>query len=446
MNPSHLDSVPSILSVSALNRLARHTLEQSLPLAWITGEISNWVHAASGHWYFSLKDTNAQVRCVMFRGRNQWIDWQPENGMQVEVRATPTLYEARGEFQLQVETLRRAGLGALFEAYEKIKSKLEQEGLFSIVHKRALPAFPHQIGIITSLQAAALGDVLSTLQRRMPGIPVILYPTSVQGADAAQQIAGALQRAYQEARCDVLILCRGGGSIEDLWPFNEEVVARMIAASPIPVVCGVGHETDFTIADFVADLRAPTPTAAAELTSPNRFDLLHRLQQVHHRLLRQVQHQLHAQGQQLDYLARRHLHPGRKLEARQLALRHLAQRLCNTCSSTRERGEWRYTALYRRLVHARPGFVKQKAGLTACATALIRAMHLHLARSHQEVTRLASHLDHLNPHAVLARGYSIVQNAQGEVLLDGDRTREGEALDIRFAKGGARVEVTDKYR
>ena len=211
-----------VLSVSALNRLAREMLEQTLPLTWIAGEISNLTRAASGHWYFSLKDASAQVRCVMFRGRNQFIDWQPDNGMQVEVRATPTLYEARGEFQLQVDTLRRAGLGALFEAFEQLKGKLEQEGLFESARKRSLPPFPQRIGVVTSLQAAALRDVLTTLKRRMPGLPVVLYPTPVQGADAAPQIVAALQNAYRRAECDVLILCRGGGSIEDLWPFNEE--------------------------------------------------------------------------------------------------------------------------------------------------------------------------------------------------------------------------------
>ncbi|HAN54975.1 MAG TPA: exodeoxyribonuclease VII large subunit, partial [Betaproteobacteria bacterium] len=272
------DTPPSqttpILSVAALNRLVRQTLEQRLPLTWVAGEISNLTRASSGHWYFSLKDADAQVRCVMFRNRNQFIDWQPDNGMQVEVRATPTLYEPRGEFQLQVDTLRRAGLGALFEAFEALKLKLGSEGLFNADKKRGLPVFPRCVGIITSPQAAALHDVLTTLQRRMPSLPVVLYPTQVQGRDAAAQIVAALHAAYQRAECDVLIVCRGGGSIEDLWSFNDENVARAIAASPIPVVSAIGHETDFTIADFVADLRAPTPTAAAELVCSHQADWL----------------------------------------------------------------------------------------------------------------------------------------------------------------------------
>jgi len=435
---------PPVLSVSALNRLARELLEQTLPLTWIAGEISNLTRAASGHWYFSLKDAGAQVRCVMFRGRNQFIDWQPDNGMQVEVRATPTLYEARGEFQLQVDTLRRAGLGALFEAFEQLKTKLEQEGLFDSARKRVLPGFPQRIGVVTSLQAAALRDVLTTLKRRMPGLPVVLYPTPVQGADAAALIVAALHSAYRRAECDVLILCRGGGSIEDLWPFNEESVARTLAASPIPIVCGIGHETDFTIADFAADLRAPTPTAAAELVSPNRSDLIHKLTLTRARLLRLARHRLATHSQQLDYLAHRLVHPGRRLEARQAALGHLAQRLRNAMLTVNERCHWRHSALARRLLHASPDFSAWQLALAARASALTRAMHLHLAHANQETARLASHLTHLSPEAVLARGYSIVQNEQGSIIRGSDQIRVDESLNIRLARGRAQVKVTGK--
>lgn len=444
MNSFLLASLPSVLSVSELNRLARRTLEQTLPLAWIAGEISNLTSAASGHWYFSLKDSGAQVRCVMFRSRNQFIDWRPENGMQVEVRATPTLYEARGEFQLQVDTLRRAGLGALFEAFEKTRARLELEGLFDIARKRAPPAFPRRIGIITSLQAAALCDVLSTFQRRMPGLPIIIYPTAVQGIDAAQQIVSALQSAYQKPVCDVLILCRGGGNIEDLWPFNEEIVARMIAVSPVPLICGVGHETDFTIADFAADLRAPTPTAAAELASPNRLDLLHRLEQTHTRLLRHAWRQLNSRSQQLDSMLRRLVHPGRRLQARQAALRHLAKRLHNAQTRALERREWRQATLIRRLLQAGPNVSAKQIALSTGAATLIRAIHVHLAHTHQQAARLASHLAHLNPQAVLARGYSIVQNQQGNIIQSSDQIKHEEVLDIQFAQGRARAKVLEK--
>lgn len=442
--PLFIPPAQSVLSVSALNRLAREMLEQTLPLNWIAGEISNLTRAASGHWYFSLKDAGAQVRCVMFRGRNQFIDWQPDNGMQVEVRATPTLYEARGEFQLQVDTLRRAGLGALFEAFEQLKTRLEREGLFDPARKRSLPVFPQRIGVVTSLHAAALRDVLTTLQRRMPGLPVVLYPTPVQGAQAAAQIVAALQSAYRRAECNVLILCRGGGSIEDMWPFNEEIVARTIAASPIPIVCGIGHETDFTIADFVADARAPTPTAAAELASPSRTDLIRRLALDQTRLLRVARHRLDNHSQQLDYLARRLVHPGRRLEARQAALGHVARRLRSAMASALERRHWHHTTLARRLQQASPDFTVWQAAHAARAAALVRAIHWQLAHSHQETARLASHLTHLNPEAVLARGYSIVQNEQGDIIYDSEQIRIDESLNIRFARGHTQVKVANK--
>jgi len=278
--------VPQVISVAELNRLARELLERNLPLVWVAGEISNFKRYDSGHCYFTLKDAQAQVDCVMFRNRAQLLGWAPDNGAKVEVRALPSLYEARGKFQLNVETMRRAGLGALFEAFEKLKAKLSAEGLFDPARKRPLPRFPRAIGIVSSPKAAALRDVLTTLKRRMPGLPVIIYTTPVQGEGAAPRIAAAIARANAHKMCDVLLLCRGGGSIEDLWSFNEEVVARSIVASAIPVVTGIGHETDFTIADFAADARAPTPTAAAALASPACDELSRQLLHQMQRLLR----------------------------------------------------------------------------------------------------------------------------------------------------------------
>src|SRR3954471_5081267 len=270
-------SAPSrseVLSVSALARNVRYLLEHRYPLLWVAGEISNLTPARSGHLYFSLKDELAQVRCVMFRSRNQALGWSPREGMKVEVQALLTLYEARGEFQLNVEGMRRAGVGALFEAFLRLRDKLEKEGLFEAAAKRDLPRFPRAIGIVTSLQAAALHDVLTTLARRNAALPVIVYPVPVQGEGAAERIAAAVRLAGSRRDCDVLIVCRGGGSIEDLWAFNDERVARAIRACAIPVVTGIGHEIDFTIADFAADRRAATPTAAAELASPARDELV----------------------------------------------------------------------------------------------------------------------------------------------------------------------------
>ena len=442
------DTPPSqttpILSVAALNRLVRQTLEQRLPLTWVAGEISNLTRASSGHWYFSLKDAGAQVRCVMFRNRNQFIDWQPDNGMQVEVRATPTLYEPRGEFQLQVDTLRRAGLGALFEAFEALKLKLGSEGLFNADKKRGLPVFPRRVGIITSPQAAALHDVLTTLQRRMPSLPVVLYPTQVQGRDAAAQIVTALHAAYQRAECDVLIVCRGGGSIEDLWSFNEENVARAIAASPIPVVSAIGHETDFTIADFVADLRAPTPTAAAELVCSHQADWLLQLRQLHSRMVRQAQHRLYSQTQQLDYLARNLVHPGRRIAIQLGTLNQLARRLKAAQSRMLERHTWQHTNYVRRLQRSPPPIAHLRVQTAQCTHNLTRAIAHQLDFAIRNMQRMDEHLFHLNPHAVLARGYSIVQNTQGEIVHDSTDLQLNETLDIQFAKGRVKAAVTHK--
>ena len=262
-----------ILTISLLNRLARERLESAFPLCWVAGEVSNLTIASSGHAYFSLKDSSAQVRCVMFRNRAQLLGWRLENGQHIEARVLVTLYEARGDFQLNVETARKAGVGNLYEQFVRLKEKLEREGLFAEERKRPLPAFPRRLGVVTSLQAAALRDVLSTLKRRAPHLEIVLYPTLVQGEEAPAQIVAALETASRRSECDVLILCRGGGSLEDLWAFNDETVARAIRACRVPVVAGIGHETDFTIADFAADRRAATPTAAAELAAPERAAL-----------------------------------------------------------------------------------------------------------------------------------------------------------------------------
>jgi exodeoxyribonuclease VII large subunit len=276
-----------ILSVSALNRLARQALEQRFPLLWVSGEISNLRRPASGHVYFALKDENAQVDCVMFRNRSQLVPFRLQDGLRVEARALVTLYEARGGFQLGIETLRQAGIGALFEAFARLREKLEKEGLFAAERRLPLPRFPRRIGIVTSLQAAALRDVLAALERRARHLPVAIYPTLVQGEGAAAGIADAIRTAAERGECDLLIVARGGGSIEDLWAFNEEIVARAIDACPIPIVSGIGHETDTTIADLVADCRAATPTAAAELASAGWFEAQAELR----RLANELRHQ-----------------------------------------------------------------------------------------------------------------------------------------------------------
>ncbi len=413
-----------IFSVRELNLAAKQLLENGLPLLWVHGEISNFVCATSGHWYFSLKDEQVQVRCVMFRHKSQYLDWQPKNGMQVEVLALPTLYEARGDFQLTLEQIRPAGLGVLYEAFERLKQKLEGEKLFDAARKRPLPFFPAQIGIITSPQAAALRDVLATLAKRMPSVPVLLYPTPVQGEGAAQKIAQAIKLANERAECEVLLLCRGGGSIEDLWAFNEEVVARAIAASRIPVVSGVGHETDFTIADFVADQRAATPTAAAQLAVPERRELLLRLQQLTLRLARGSQRQIERVMQQLDYLHRRLLHPAQRIQQQAQHLLQLQQRL------------------HRARPHPAHPAARQIELLRRLRGTMQRTLESHDIR----LRNLQQHLLHLDPQQVLARGYSMVRDEHGAIVADSDAVSLGARLDITFARGWARAEVKEKVK
>ncbi len=432
----------SVLTVSELNRHARAVLEQTFPLLWVAGEISNFTRAASGHWYFSLKDSQAQARCAMFRNKNQFVDFKPENGMQVEIRALVTLYEARGEFQLGVEAMRRAGLGALFEAFEKLKARLAAEGLFDETRKQALPAFPQRIGIITSPAAAALRDVLTTLRRRMPGIPVVLYPTPVQGEGAGQKIAQAIQLADSRNECDTLILCRGGGSIEDLWAFNEEAVARAIAACGTPIVSGIGHETDITIADFAADRRAPTPTAAAELATPHRADLRHRLDALHARLARQTARGLEQRMQHVDYLTRRLVHPGTRIQNQLQHLEHLRQRQQQAAHRILEQQGWRVQQLARRLAGAAPAPHMLLSRQQQLGQRLELAMGQSLQRHEATLYRLAASLQHLNPEAVLERGFSMVRTGKGKIVRSSAEISPNEDISITFAHGSAAARVT----
>jgi exodeoxyribonuclease VII large subunit len=428
-------TAPPVIGVSELNRLARLALERALPQAWIAGEISNLTRAPSGHWYFSLKDAQASVRCAMFRNRNQFVDWRPENGMQVEVRAQATLYEPRGEFQLSVEAMRRAGLGALFEAFQRLKEKLEREGLFDPARKRPLPDRPACIGLVTSPRAAALRDVLTTLRRRWPLARVVLYPTPVQGAGAAERIAAALRLAGERRECQVLLLVRGGGSLEDLWCFNEEAVARAIASSPLPVVSGVGHETDFTIADFAADLRAPTPTGAAQLATPDGAELARRAGQLGLGLRLAMRRRLDGLAQRSDGLARRLQHPAARLEAQARHLGHLARRL-----GLAQRGELlrRRQAAERwaeRLAAAAPAPAGERARLLDLGRRLASAWGDGAARRGERIAVLTAHLAHLNPEAVLGRGYALVRDGRGRVVGDSRQVEVGEPVSITLARG-----------
>ncbi|OGT03227.1 MAG: exodeoxyribonuclease VII large subunit [Gallionellales bacterium RBG_16_57_15] len=432
-----------VLRVAELNFAIKQLLESSVPLLWVRGEISNLVRAASGHFYFSLKDDQAQVRCVMFRHKNQLLGDTVVNGRQVEVLAVVTLYEQRGDFQLTVEQIRPAGLGVLYERFAQLKLKLESEGLFDAASKRPLPSYPKRIGIVTSLQAAALRDVLATLRLRLPGVPVVLYPAAVQGAGSAEQIAAAVRAASQRAECDVLIVCRGGGSIEDLWAFNEEVVARAIAASAIPVVSGVGHETDFTIADFVADERAPTPTAAAQRVVPDRQALLRTLRDLTQHLRRAQRNRLQNAIQTQDYLQRRLVHPAQQLQRQAQRLEQLRQRMQRAYVYRRQHQNWQWQSLAQRLHAASGDFARLQDRQASLAARLANAMRTLYAQRAAQAENIAQHLALLDPRQVLARGYSMVRDASGCVVSDASGLVAGAELRITFAQGWARTEVKE---
>jgi len=432
---------PTILSVAELARSVRDLLEHRYPLTWVAGEISNFIQARSGHFYFSLKDDAAQVRCVMFRHRGQHLDFAPRDGMHVEVRALVTLYEPRGDFQLNVETMRPAGLGALFEAFVRLRDKLEREGLFDADRKRPLPAYPRTIGVVSSPQAAALRDVLATLARRNPAIPVILYPAQVQGITAPGTLIDALAAAGRRRECDVLILCRGGGSIEDLWAFNDESLARAIRACPIPIVTGVGHETDFTIADFAADARAATPTAAAELVSPLAAELRQRVAVLRERLHRGAARRIDTQMQILDHLSRRLVHPGRRIDTQAQHLGHLQRRLAQATLQALDRHRWRTLHLIERSRSHLPVVAVLEARVGELRRRVSRAIADELKRGASGLETLAQSLSHLDPKAVLGRGYSITRDPGGNIVRRGSDVSPDDVLDITFAEGGASARV-----
>ena len=429
-----------VLSVSSLNRQVRNCLESTFPLTWVGGEISNLTYAASGHVYFSLKDSSAQVRCVMWRSRAQLLGWRLENGQQIEARTLVSFYEPRGEFQLNVDAIRRAGQGDLFARFQQLKEKLEKEGIFAVDRKRPLPGFPRRLAIVTSPQAAALRDVLTTLHRRAPHIAITLFPTPVQGEGAGAKIADAIKQAGQ-GNCDAIIVCRGGGSIEDLWAFNEESVARAIHASPIPVISGVGHETDFTIADFAADLRAPTPTAAAELASPDRDALLDHLTNLQNQISRRMDRSLSDHMQRLDWLAARLIHPADRIAQRHREIEAYGNRLHHALRRQTEHCAVRLQGLGLRHSGARPRPEKLADGINHLQYRLTRQTQWAISQYSGKLNSLASSLIQLDPHAVLSRGYTLAIGPDGRAIRDATRLSPGELLKLRFASGAAEATV-----
>jgi len=386
-----------VLSVGDLNRAIASSLEAQFDTVLVSGEISNFKAYDSGHWYFSLKDEEGQIRCVMFRGRNGQVGFMPQSGDLVEVSASLGMYVPRGDVQLTIQSLRKAGMGGLYEAFLKLKAKLAKAGLFDQERKQVIPSHPRAIGIITSPQAAALKDVLSTLQRRSPHIPIVIYPTLVQGPDAPAGIIAAIQNANQEAAVDVILLVRGGGSIEDLWAFNDEQLAYAIADSVIPIVSGVGHETDVTIADFVADLRAPTPTGAAELSAPRKDQLLQELEAIEQALYQRLMQRVEREAQTLD----------------QLALR---------------------------LSHALPNPDRMREQITSWQTRLQQAWSVQIDNFKRNQNHYQLQLEMLNPQRTLERGYAVILNPEMQAIRKPKDLNTQQPFEVRLAEGVAQVQ------
>jgi len=437
-----------ILTPSQLNTLARSLLEDAFPLVLVEGELGNLSRPASGHLYFTLKDARAQVRCALFKPKSQWLNFQPREGLRVLARGRLTLYEARGDYQLILDSLEEAGEGALRRAFEALKARLQAEGLFDIERKRPLPAYVRRLGVITSPSGAAVRDVLSVLARRFPLLEVDVLPVPVQGETAAAQITSMLRRAGASGRYDALLLARGGGSLEDLWAFNDEALVRAIVSSPVPVVSAIGHETDFSLADFAADLRAPTPSVAAELLAPDRSDLTTRLSGLQRRLQSLHLHRLRQAMQRADRAALRlnALRPQARLAA--LALRqHEAVRRLRAAwraQSERRRAQLRHAEAVLRATQPRRRLAILRDRLAVLAPRPQAAIARQLQREALRLRGLARSLETVSPLATVARGYAILQHDDGRIVRSVGDANEGDRLDARLADGRLRVRVEDQ--
>jgi exodeoxyribonuclease VII large subunit len=438
-----------VYTISQLNSEVRLLLERGLSVVWVEGELSNLSQPSSGHWYFSLKDRAAQIRCAMFRQRNIAAGFAPRAGQHVLARGRVSVYEARGDYQLIVEHLEEAGIGALRREFEKLKVKLATEGLFALESKRSLPPFPQRIAVVTSPTGAALRDILHVLARRFAPTAVLIYPTAVQGAAAAPGIVAALELASDRAECDVLILARGGGSLEDLWAFNDERVARAIRACAIPVVTGIGHEIDFTIADFAADARAPTPSAAAESVVPDRQTWLAALAHSAERLGAAVRREVRGAVTRL-HAARQRLalaHPGVRLAQQQQRVDDLERRLAGALRSELHGARGRVADIFARLVRHSPDRLVRDLRVRheLLAERLRHALQECVARAQHRLRLAQRTLDTVSPLATLARGFAIVTRpADGTLVGDAAQVNVGDDIEARLDRGRLRARVLDK--
>ncbi|QMN52743.1 exodeoxyribonuclease VII large subunit [Citrobacter freundii] len=435
----------SIFTVSRLNQTVRLLLEQEMGQVWISGEISNFTQPSSGHWYFTLKDDTAQVRCAMFRNSNRRVTFRPQHGQQVLVRANITLYEPRGDYQIIVESMQPAGEGLLQQKYEQLKAKLQTEGLFDQQYKQPLPSPAHCVGVITSKTGAALHDILHVLKRRDPSLPVIIYPTAVQGDDAPGQIVRAIELANARGECDVLIVGRGGGSLEDLWSFNDERVARAIFASRIPVVSAVGHETDVTIADFIADLRAPTPSAAAEIVSRNQLELLRQIQHGQQRLEMAMDYYIANRTRRFTQLHHRlqQQHPQLRLARQQTVLERLRQRMNFALENKIKQANQRQQRVSQRLSqqNPQPRIYRAQTRIQQLEYRLAENIRARLSAQRERFGNVVTHLEAVSPLSTLARGYSVTTATDGKVLKQTKQVKTGDVLTTRLSDGWVESEV-----
>ena len=443
-NPTNTRRIHAI-SVSELNRQARTLLERSFLTIQVEGEISNFVRPSSGHWYFTLKDDKAQVRCAMFKNRNQLIKPAPKQGDKVVVRAKVSLYEGRGDYQLICDFMESSGSGSLQAAFEELKLKLQAEGLFDSKHKKPIPAHPSHIGIITSNTGAAVHDILTVLKRRFPGLPITIYPTSVQGDEAPAQICKAIILAEVHQTCDVLILGRGGGSLEDLWAFNTEDVARTVFDCDIPIISAVGHEVDVVITDFIADTRAPTPSAAAEMLSPDQHQLKQRLALLEQRLIRHIEQKLKTTALSIQHSKTRLRHPGQKLNEQAQRLDHLEAKLLNGINAKIINAKHQQQQLLSRVKALSPTKLLplKEEQIHSLQQRLTQSVHTLLQQKSFKLGSLSSQLNTVSPLATLERGYAIVKDEHGTVIQDASTTQKGDIIESQLYKGRLRCRVDE---
>lgn len=444
-NHTNLVDAEKVFAISEINRIVKNILLSHLEKVWIGGEVSNFVEASSGHWYFSLKDSSAQIRCTMFKGYNTFSSISPKNGDQIEAFGVVSLYEARGDYQINIEQIREKGTGNLFEKFLQLKDKLEKLGLFDEENKLNIPPFPKNIGIITSASGAALRDVLSILNKEQNYNQIIIYPSSVQGKEAADEICSAINKANAHQIVDVLILCRGGGSIEDLWSFNEEKVVQAIAQSRLPIISGVGHETDFTLTDFVADMRAPTPTAAASVIQDRLSKLDEFFEHYLSTLQKNITNLLKNKNQELDYLEKRIVSPKDKLKRSQEFIDSLKKQFITLLRKEFLAAEKEINSLHKRLLAPQEKIKQAEEKIKNYKKALLSDVFRIIKEHQSKINFIDEKLNILNPKNILAKGYSIVYN-KSDVVKDSNKVNLNDTLDIQLHSGALLVQVKNNKK